>query len=298
MKKLFGTDGVRGIALTELTCELSMKIGRATATVLKNRQKRCDKILIGCDTRISSDALVNSIVTGIRSVGTDALIAGVLSTPAVAYLVKKYGADAGIMVSASHNPSEYNGIKIFSSDGFKLSDSLEVQIEEMVHSENISSENLTLTGKTTRLAEAGDDYIRHLKSTVEKFDFSGLSVAFDCANGSASYTAQNLFDSSGANTSFLSKNPDGININNNCGSTHMKALKDFVLKNKCDVGFAFDGDADRCLCIDENGDLVDGDFIMAVCAAELKSKNKLKNNTVVGTVMSNFGFQNFAKKTI
>ncbi len=296
MGRLFGTDGVRGIANSELTCELAMSIGRATATVLRKKNGEQLRVLVGCDTRLSSDMICMAILSGLCSAGANACYLGSVATPAVAYLTQKLNADAGIMISASHNPSEYNGIKIFSSDGFKLPDELEEKIESLIAEKDafpapigagIGKVDLT-TSKEYK------SYVRYLRDAVPD-DLSGLKIAIDCANGSASRTAPQLFAETGALVHVLSANPDGININSECGSTHLEQLIDFVKRNELDAGFAFDGDADRCLCISADGSIIDGDMIMAMCALDMKQNGKLKNNTVVGTVMTNFGFTGFCR---
>ncbi len=297
MGRLFGTDGARGIANSELTCELAMQIGRAAAMVLTDSEHKRPRVLIGMDTRISSEMLRSAISSGLCSVGADVLSVGVLPTPAVAFLVQKYGYDAGIMISASHNPCEYNGIKIFKSDGYKLPDELEEKIETIILDGTIVPE-VKIGGEVGRIREADMsrfDYIEHLLETVDE-DFTGMRIALDCANGSASFTAPQLFTDLGADFEVLSAVPNGININRNCGSTHLESLQKFVADNNCDVGFAFDGDADRLLAVDEKGNVVDGDKIVAICAAALKNQNKLKNNTAVVTVMSNMGFHDYCKK--
>lgn len=297
MGRLFGTDGARGVANSELTCELAMKIGRAAAMVLTEGTKRRPRVLIGMDTRISSEMLESAISAGLCSVGADVLQLGVLPTPAVALLVKKYGYDAGVMISASHNPCEYNGIKIFKSDGYKLPDAVEEKIEAIILDGTIIPD-VKIGGEVGRIRQgtmARFDYIEHLFDTVEE-DFAGIRVALDCANGSASLTAPELFTSLGADLEVISATPTGININRNCGSTHLDELQKFVVENKCDVGFAFDGDADRMLAVDEKGNVVDGDKIVAICSAAFKKAGKLKNDTAVVTVMSNMGFHDYCKK--
>ncbi len=294
MGRLFGTDGARGIANTELSCELALQIGRAAAMVLSDGTRKRPKVLIATDTRISSEMLQSAISAGFCSVGTDVLVLGVLPTPAVAFLVKKYGYDAGIMISASHNPCEYNGIKIFKSDGYKLPDELEARIETIILDGTITPK-VKIGGDVGRIRFADMsrfDYIEHLLSTVNA-DFSGMKIALDCANGSAAFTAPELFTQLGADFEVLSAVPNGININRNCGSTHIERLRSFVIENKCDAGFAFDGDADRLIAVDENGEVVDGDKIVAICAASFKANNKLNKNTAVVTVMSNMGFHQF-----
>ena len=295
MGRLFGTDGARGIANTELTCELAMKIGMAAASVLtKNKNERA-KILIGKDTRLSSDMLEGALIAGICSVGVDVVCLGVVPTPAVAYLVRKYKADAGIMISASHNSFEFNGIKIFSSQGHKLPDAVEEEIEKIVLGEvelNLNNIKYSDIGTKTYLKSAVDDYIEHIITTIDG-NLSGLKVAFDCSNGSASGTASKLFSALGVECVMLNNTPDGININDNCGSVHIDNLAEYVKMHDLDAGIAFDGDADRCLAIDNKGNIIDGDFIMAICAKALKQQGKLKRDTVVGTVMTNMGFNRF-----
>ncbi len=295
MGRLFGTDGARGIANKELTCELAMNIGRAAAMVLANENKH-PKILIGKDTRLSGDMLEGALTAGLCSIGADVVLLGTVPTPAVAYLIKKYKADAGIMISASHNPFEFNGIKIFSSDGYKLPDELENEIESIVLDHSKPFEVLVNNGigKVTKAENAVSDYIEHIISTVP-YRLDGMNVAIDCSNGSASTTARELFTKLGANCHILSAEPDGININDKCGSTHLENLQKYVVENGLEMGVAFDGDADRCLAVDENGNVVDGDFIMAICAMDLASRNKLAKRTAVGTVMSNMGFGKFCE---
>lgn len=297
MGRLFGTDGARGIANLDLTCELAMQIGRATAMVLSADKKR-PKVMIGTDTRISSEMLEASITAGLCSVGADVLLLGVVPTPAVAYLVKKYRYDAGIMISASHNPFEYNGIKIFKADGYKLPDSLEERIESIILDDTMAFPVLTGDdiGSVERSEFAIFDYIAYLETTVD-CDFEGMNIALDCANGSSSVTAPRMFGRLGVNCHVLSAEPDGVNINYNCGSTHLENLSDYVKKHPaCQLGLAFDGDADRLLCVDENGCLVDGDKIISICAKAFKEEERLKNNTAVVTVMSNVGFFRFCEE--
>ncbi|MBP3329918.1 MAG: phosphoglucosamine mutase [Clostridia bacterium] len=297
MGRLFGTDGARGIANLDLTCELAMQIGRATAMVLSAQKKR-PKVLIGMDTRISSEMLESSIAAGLCSVGTDVLLLGVVPTPAVAYLVKKYRYDAGVMISASHNPCEYNGIKIFQSNGYKLPDSLEEEIEKIILDETAIKVTAVGAdvGRITRSEFAIFDYIAHLETTID-CDFEGMNIAIDCANGSSSVTAPQMFERLGTECHVLSAKPDGVNINRDCGSTHLKNISRYVKNNPdCQLGLAFDGDADRLLCVDENGAEVDGDKIIAICAKALKAENKLKKDTAVATVMSNMGFFRFCEE--
>lgn len=297
MRRLFGTDGARGVANEFLTPEIAMGIGRAVATILSNRQRYRPTVLIGMDTRISSEMLASALFAGLCSVGADVMDVGVVPTPAVAYLVKKYRADAGIMISASHNSYEFNGIKIFSSDGFKLPDELEERIEAIVLDGNpapvLAADDKI--GRVRKCENAVSDYIDHVRRTAFN-DLSGLKIALDCANGSASATAEELFRSMGAECHMLHNAPDGVNINDKCGSTHMESLRKYVLENGMDVGLAFDGDADRLLCVDEKGEEVDGDMIMAILAKDMCSRGVLRRNTVVGTVMTNLGFVKFCEE--
>ena len=296
MGRLFGTDGVRGVANTELTCERAMEIGRAAATVLADGCRRRPTFVVGSDTRASSDMLGAALIAGLCSVGADVIQLGVVPTPAVAYLVGKYKADAGVMISASHNPAEFNGIKIFSGSGLKLPDMLEERIEEIVLDKirTMATPIGGEVGKLTYATTAVKDYIAHIKSSAY-YSLDGLHVAIDCANGSASATAPTLFRELGADVHVLNSTPDGVNINRECGSTHMESLAKYVVENKLDCGIAFDGDADRCLCVDENGNLIDGDMIMAICALDLNNRGKLNRQTVVGTIMTNFGFGKFCE---
>lgn len=296
MGRLFGTDGARGVANTELTIELAMNIGRAAAMVLTSKDVEHPTILIGKDTRLSGDMLEGALIAGLCSVGANVKLLGVVPTPAVAYLVKKYGADAGIMISASHNPYEFNGIKIFSSQGYKLPDELEEKIEAIIldHSEPYAIPAHEGLGTVETMETAADEYIDYVASTVP-YELSGMEIALDCSNGSSSRTAEKLFTKLGAKVHMLFDTPDGVNINTNCGSTHMETLMAYVKEHKLQAGLAFDGDADRCLAVDENGELVDGDFIIAILAEDLKRLGKLKNNAVVGTVMTNMGFNKFCE---
>lgn len=296
MGKFFGTDGVRGVANRELTCELAIKLGRAAAKVLTGNCGHSAKILIGKDTRISSDMLENALLAGIASVGAEGISLGVVPTPAVSYLVKKYNADAGIMISASHNSFEFNGIKFFNKDGYKLTDEIEDSIEKLVEGKGELSLPIgEKLGKILKCESAIDDYTNYLCETFEG-NIENLKIAVDCANGSASATAGKIFSKINSNATILFDDPDGININENCGSTNLGKLSEYVVKNKCDIGIAFDGDADRCLLIDNNGKIVDGDIILALCAKYLKDNGKLTNNTLVATVMSNMGLKEFCKK--
>lgn len=297
MGRLFGTDGARGIANSQLSCELAMNIGKAAAMVLTEHKVEKPKVLIGKDTRISGDMLECAIACGLCSVGVDVMLLGVVSTPAVAYLVKKYGYDAAFMISASHNPCEYNGIKIFQSDGYKLPDELEEEIEAIIldKSEIPPIKTGEELGRVTYCKTAVSDYIDYLKSTVD-CTFENMQIALDCANGSSSVSAFELFSSLGAKSDVLSATPNGVNINKDCGSTHLTNLIEYVKNNKMSAGFAFDGDADRMLAVDENGEVVDGDKIIAIIAKFLKKQNRLSNNTAVVTIMTNMGFYEFCEK--
>lgn len=294
MARLFGTDGVRGIANQEITAELAMQIGRAAAAVLARGRRRRPLVVIGKDTRLSSDMLESALAAGFCSVGADVICLGVMPTPAVPLLVKQYKADAGVMISASHNPAKYNGIKLFDGEGFKLPDELENKIESIVldkHAEHDLAAPETL-GTMSYANAAVNDYVEHLKASVPT-SLEGVKIAVDCAHGSASKTAAKLFADLGADAHILFDTPDGLNINKDCGSTHLETLQAYVVKHGLDAGVAFDGDADRCLCVDEKGNVVDGDFIMAICALDLKERGKLRRNTVVGTIMANMGFNKF-----
>ena len=296
MGRLFGTDGARGIANTELTCELAMQIGRAAALVLTKHQSRKPKILIGRDTRISSSMLEAALVAGLCSVGADAELIGVIPTPGVAYLVSRYEADAGIMISASHNPVEFNGIKLFSSTGYKLNDDIEQEIEALIldNPQDIPLKEGTELGRVYRRRSAPFDYINHICASIDG-DLKGIKVAVDCANGSASTTADKLFENLGAEAIVFHAEPDGTNINKDCGSTHIESLTKFVKIHECQLGVAFDGDADRCLAVDENGNVVDGDQMIAIFADYMKKEGTLAKDTAVVTVMSNLGFFRFAE---
>lgn len=295
MGRLFGTDGIRGIANTELGCDKAMTIGRAAATVLSKGLEKRPTFIIGSDTRASSEMLGAAVSAGICSAGANVIMLGIVPTPAVAHLVRSCNADAGVMISASHNPFEYNGIKIFNGDGFKLPDELEEEIEDII----LGVEQVDLEppvggeiGRISYKTDAVSLYMNHIKESVNE-SFEGLNIAIDCANGSASVSAEKLFVELGANVHMLSNHPTGININKDCGSTHMERLQKYVLDNKLDCGLAFDGDADRFLCVDECGSIIDGDMIMAICSLDMKKNGKLAQNTVVGTIMTNFGFTKF-----
>ena len=290
MGKYFGTDGVRGIAGADLTCELAMKLGRGVAAVLTDGSGRRPRILIGKDTRQSGDMLEAALTAGLCSVGADVEALGVLPTPAVAYLVTRYKADAGVVISASHNPMEFNGIKVFASTGYKLPDEVEAQIEAHIDNDcaGIPLAVGAGVGQVSFRSDGLRDYVDHLYESVGG-DLTGLNICIDCANGAAAAAAQKLFPRLGAKCTFLGVTPDGRNINDGVGSTHLEKLEQAVVAGGYDCGIAFDGDADRCLAVDENGDVVSGDKIMYICARHMKDRGRLDTNTVVTTVMSNLG---------
>ena len=296
MSRMFGTDGVRGIANTELTADLAYALGRAGAFVLTEGTHK-PKILVAKDTRISGDMLEAALVAGILSVGAEAVILGVVPTPAVAHLTRKYNADAGVMISASHNPVEYNGIKFFDGRGYKLSDELEDQIQAVIEGNfaDVPSPVGGAVGRSYTEETALREYIDYVIGTI-KTDLKGLRVALDCANGAAYKAAVKAFRALGARVYVINDNPDGNNINENCGSTHMEELMDYVVRKNCDIGFAFDGDADRCLAVDEKGNMINGDFLLTICAKALKEAGKLNDDTLVVTVMSNLGLDIAAKR--
>ncbi len=297
MGRLFGTDGARGIANSELTCEMAMNIGRAAAFVLTKENVKHPKVLIGKDTRASSNMLEMALAAGLCSVGADVVLAGFIPTPAVAYLISDCGADAGVMISASHNPCEYNGIKLFNNSGYKLPDTIEQEIEALVL-DDMSPIKFPTGGDVGNVFvrhDYIDKYIDHIVGSTD-VRLDGIKIALDCSNGSASYTAQRIFRSLGAELHIMHANPDGVNINANCGSTHMNGLVDYVNAYGMDLGLAFDGDSDRCLAVDEKGNVIDGDRLIAVFAKSLKEQGKLKNDTAVVTVMSNIGFKQFARE--
>ena len=298
MGKLFGTDGIRGVVNAGLDADLAYKVGLAAAQVLTKEGNHKPLVAIGKDTRISSDLLEGALIAGLCSAGADVLHLGVIPTPAVAWITVDNNADAGIVISASHNPFEHNGIKIFNGQGFKLSDALEGEIEDII-----------LSGKEVPLKTHGDigrviyadqkereDYIDHLASTVTS-DLGGMRILVDCANGASSATAARLFDRfPELHTDVINADPDGVNINNGCGSTHLDKLCTMVKAGGYDLGLAFDGDADRCLACDEMGNEIDGDQIMAVCGQDLMSRGELPGNAVVATVMSNLGLHVFCRE--
>lgn len=291
MGRMFGTDGVRGVAGTELTIELAMKLGQAGAYVLTREKAHQPTIIVGCDTRISGGMLANALMAGICSVGANAVYAGVVPTPAIAYLTRKHKVDAGVVISASHNPMEFNGIKFFNGEGYKLSDHLEDEIEALINNgmKDIKMPISSEIGTIRYRMDVREEYVRFMKRTVP-VDLSGLKVVIDCAEGASHFTAVETLKGLGANLVAIHTDPDGTNINANCGSTHMDELRARVVFEKADVGLAFDGDADRMLAVDELGNEVDGDQVMAIVGSYMKEKGTLKKNTIVATVMSNLGF--------
>jgi len=288
MSRMFGTDGVRGIANTELTPILAFKLGQAGAAVLTSAIHK-PRILVGRDTRISGQMLESALVAGIMSVGADAMMVGVIPTPAVAFLTRYYSCDAGVMISASHNSVEFNGIKFFNANGLKLPDALEDKIEQLIQSDGPFQTPTGIdVGKMIVLKNAHRDYMDFLEETLD-LRLDGLKVVLDCANGASSEVAPQVFEELGATVLPFYNMPDGTNINKNCGSTHISRICQLVAEQGADIGLAFDGDADRLIACDERGAEVDGDRILAICGLMLHKENKLKNNTVVGTVMSNMG---------
>ena len=297
MGRLFGTDGIRGVANSELTCELAYKIGQAAAYVLTKEAKHRTKILIGKDTRISGDMLEAALTAGLCSVGANVVSLGVIPTPAIAYLTRKYEADAGIVISASHNSAEFNGIKIFSSNGYKLSDETENRIEAIIldNAEEINLPTGDAVGRVTRSDAAVADYVEFAKSTV-KCDLAGMKIAVDCANGASFVTAAEVLNQLGAELYVIHNHPNGTNINLKCGSTHTEEFREYVKNINVDIGLSFDGDADRLLVSDEKGELVDGDKIMLICAQYMKEHGMLLKNTLVTTIMTNLGLVLAAKE--
>ena len=294
MGKLFGTDGIRGVAnIFPMTPEMVLSIGKATAHVFKEKcGKKKPKFVIGKDTRLSGYMIENALASGIVSVGADVLLVGPMPTPAIAHLTKALNADAGIVLSASHNPAEDNGIKIFSENGHKLSDNVEDEIEKYVLSGKIKTEHIKgdLIGKALRVDDAKERYIEFAKASVESMSMKGLRVILDCANGAAYNTAPHILSELGAEVVVLNDRPDGLNINLDCGALHPEKMMEIVKKENAHIGIALDGDADRVIVCDENGRSVDGDHIIAICAINMKEKGTLKKNSVVVTIMANKGF--------
>ena len=297
MARLFGTDGVRGVANDELTPLLAMQLGQAGAYVLSKENAHKPTIMVGCDTRISGDMLANALMAGACSVGANVVYVGVVPTPAIAYLTQKYRVDAGVVISASHNPVEFNGIKFFDGKGFKLPDSMEDEIEALIRHgmKDIQFPTGPSVGKIKYRTDAREEYINHTVQAVP-VDLSGMKIVVDCAEGASYYTSVETLKELGAEIVAIHNNPDGTNINANCGSTHMEELQARVVYEKANVGLAFDGDADRLLAVDENGNQVDGDVMMAIVGNHMKEKGTLKDNTIVATVMSNLGFFRMGKE--
>lgn len=291
MSRLFGTDGVRGVANDELTPLLAMQLGQAGAFVLTRENMHKPTIMVGCDTRISGDMLANALMAGICSVGANAVYVGVIPTPAVAYLTRKYKVDAGVVISASHNPVEFNGIKFFDGNGYKLPDALEDEIESYIRNDmsGIKFPIGSNVGKIKYRTDAREEYINHSIQAVG-VDLTGLKIVVDCAEGASYYTSVEALRELGGNIVAIHNMPDGTNINANCGSTHMQELQARVVYEKANIGLAFDGDADRLLAVDEQGNIVDGDQIMAIVGNHMKEKGELSGDTIVATVMSNLGF--------
>ncbi|WP_196594416.1 phosphoglucosamine mutase [Pectinatus sottacetonis] len=299
MTRLFGTDGVRGEANKELSTELAYKLGRAAALYFgKNNTNNC-KILIGRDTRISGAMFEAALAAGICSAGGNVIITGIIPTPAIAYLTKKHNGNAGIVISASHNPFHDNGIKFFGGDGYKLADKVEDDLTEIVNKITENDTYPRAAGKEIGTIEYRHDlvheYIDYVLSTCTT-KLTGLKIVLDCANGAAYEAMPAVLRELGANLIVLNDSPDGININDNCGSTHLSGLQKEVLMHKADIGIAHDGDADRCLCVDEKGRIIDGDHIIAACALAMKKQGTLKKDTVVSTVMANIGFHKILKE--
>lgn len=296
MGKFFGTDGVRGVANQELTPELAFRLGRYGAYVLTKEKKR-PKIVVGRDTRLSGEMLESALIAGMLSIGCDVYKLGIITTPGVAFLTRHLHADAGVMISASHNPFEDNGIKFFGADGYKLSDETEVEIEALLNNEQdhlprpIGKE----IGRIMHDHDAVQAYLDHLKQTIDT-DLCGMHIVVDCANGAAYELAPLLLRDLGADVTTINANPDGVNINVNSGSTHPERLQEEVLKKQAHLGLAFDGDADRLIAVDEKGNIIDGDYIMLICGAYMKENNNLQGDTIVTTVMSNIGFFKAAEK--
>lgn len=302
MRKYFGTDGIRRIANTELSPELVYKVAKAGAYVLSKHTDHAPMILIGRDTRISGTLIESAMTAGFLSYGANVKLLEVMPTPAVAYLTRKLKADASVVISASHNTYEFNGVKYFSNKGMKIPDDLEEEIEEVMESGKL--EELTAVNDKIGVSEICTDlieeYVYFFRKTfdemVEKFNRDDFAVAIDTANGATYKVAEKVFKTLGINYRIIHNNPDGININQDCGSTHLESLKDYVIKNEMSLGIAYDGDGDRCLAVDEKGNTIDGDQIMAIVANYLKEKGKLNDNTLVATVMSNLGLNKFSEK--
>ncbi|MEG2310516.1 MAG: phosphoglucosamine mutase [Clostridia bacterium] len=301
MRKYFGTDGIRRIANTQLSPELVFKVAKASAYVLAKHNEHSPTILIGRDTRISGTLIESAMIAGFLSYGADVKVLGVVPTPTVAYLTKKINADAGVVISASHNTFEFNGIKFFSSKGMKISDDIEEEIEEVMDSGRLDeltavNENIGISENNEYLIQDYIDFIVNIfKNDIKSTLNTDFNVAIDVSNGATYKVAQDIFKRLNINYKIINNTPNGININKNCGSTHLNSLKEYVVKNAFDLGIAYDGDGDRCLLVDEKGREIDGDRILAIAAKYLKSQGKLKNNTLVATVMSNLGLNKFSQ---
>lgn len=297
MSRLFGTDGVRGVANYELTPLLALQLGQAGAYVLSKEVNHKPTIMVGCDTRLSGDMLASALMAGACSVGANVVDVGIIPTPGVAYLTKKYRVDAGVVISASHNPMEFNGIKFFDGNGYKLPDALEDEIEALIKSnmDDVPMPTGAAIGRIKVRKDAREEYVNHNLTTVD-INLKGMKIVMDCAEGASYYTSVEAIKQLGAEVVVIHNNPDGTNINSNCGSTHMEELMGRVVTEKANVGLAFDGDADRFLAVDENGKMVDGDQIMAIVGKHLMNKGKLADNTIVTTVMSNLGFFKMAER--
>lgn len=295
MSRLFGTDGIRGVANQELRPELAFKVGRAVAHILCNHKE--GSILVGKDTRISGDMLESALVAGITSMGIDVILLGVIPTPAVAYLTRKYKALAGVVISASHNPGEYNGIKFFNNDGLKLPDEVEDKIEEIMDSEEVDNIRpiAAEVGRVIIEKNSAKEYKEYLKSTIN-IDLTGMKIAMDCGHGALYKIGPETIRELNGQVLVVNDSPDGMNINKDCGSTNPDIVRNLVLEEKADIGISFDGDGDRIIAVDNEGNLIDGDHILAICATNLKEKGKLTNNTVVGTVMTNMGLDLYLKE--
>lgn len=296
-QRLFGTDGVRGIANVEITPNLAYNLGKAGAFVLAKSTNK-PLFIVGTDTRISKDLLSHALISGLLSCNANVIDVGIIPTPAIPFLIKKYNATAGVMISASHNPYNYNGIKFFNEFGYKLSDKIEDEIQNLIENnfEGVPTHINDEIGTSKTLTEANDVYIKHILSSTNS-DLSSLNIALDCANGSTYAIAKDVFERLGAQVAIINNDPDGLNINKYCGSTHLEPLREFIINGNFDMGFAFDGDGDRCLAVDNKGNVVNGDKILAICGRLLENQDKLAKNTVVATVMSNLGLHKSLNNT-
>ena len=301
MRKYFGTDGIRRIANSELTPELVYRVAKAGAYVLSKHTDHTPTIFIGRDTRISGTLIEAAMTAGFLSYGANVKLLGVLPTPGVAYLTRRYKADASVVISASHNTFEFNGIKYFSNKGMKIPDTLEEEIEEVMDSGKLDA--LTAVSDKIGVSENREDLLeeyvyffrKNFEEELENLDKANFTVAIDTANGATSVVADKVFTKLGINHYIINNHPNGININDNCGSTHIEGLQKFVVEHKCNLGIAYDGDADRCLLVTNDGDVIDGDYVLAICGKYLKEKGRLNNNAIVGTVMSNLGLRKFCE---